>query len=161
MSNATYGTPNNSKNIFNLYNASVNVSYTLDLFGGNRRTLEGLYAQIDYQKYLLEAAYLSLTSNIVTTAITEASTRAQIQATEQLIHINLEQLNIVKKQFELGAASKSDVLNQEVQVAEIQATLPPLNKDLALTRHSLAVLVGELPSENQLPHFYLVYLYTY
>jgi NodT family efflux transporter outer membrane factor (OMF) lipoprotein len=155
ISNTSFGAPNTSKNIFNLYNTSINVSYTLDVFGAGRATLEGLYAQIDYQKYLWHAAYLSLTANIVTTAITEASLRAQIKATEQLIKFNTEQLNIVKKQFDLGGASRTDVLSQEAQLAAIRATLSPLAKSLTLTRHSLAVLVGELPSENKLPNFYL------
>ena len=41
---------------FNLYNASVNVSYTLDLFGGSRSQLEALASLVDYQRYQFEAA---------------------------------------------------------------------------------------------------------
>ena len=41
---------------FNLYNASVSVSYTISLSGGFLRALEGLQAQVDYQKYQSEAA---------------------------------------------------------------------------------------------------------
>jgi outer membrane protein TolC len=63
--------------VFSLYNASVNVSYTIDAFGGIRRELEGLQAATDYQRYQVEAAYLALTANIVTTAVQEASLRAQ------------------------------------------------------------------------------------
>src|SRR4051794_15789893 len=69
---------------FNLYNASVNVSYKLDLFGGARRELEALHAQVDYQRFQLQAAYLAISANIVTAAVKEASLRAQIAATEQI-----------------------------------------------------------------------------
>src|ERR1700733_8824012 len=69
---------------FNLYNASVNVSYKLDVFGGSRRELEALHAQIDYQRFQLQAAYLAMSANIVTAAVKEASLRAQIEATERI-----------------------------------------------------------------------------
>ena len=71
--------------VSNLYNASVNVSYALDVFGGNKRQLEGLQALADYQQYQLEAAYLALTANLVTTAIREASLRGQLQATGEVL----------------------------------------------------------------------------
>lgn len=140
---------------FSLYNASVNVSYLLDVFGGTRRNIEALCAQVDYQRYVLEGAYLSLTANIVTGAITEASLRAQIQATQELIQLQEETLKIVETQFTLGGVSRGDVLTQETLLGQTRATLPPLEKALAQNRHALAVLVGDLPSESCLPEFFL------
>lgn len=139
--------------IFNLFNATVAVSYTLDIFGGARRGLEALYAEVDYERYLLAAAYLTMTSNIATTAITEASLRAQIQATQQIIREQEQELKIVKSQFELGGASGSDVYSQESQLAQTRATLPPLLQQLAATHHTLSILVGNLPSDDHLPQF--------
>ena len=51
--------------LFDYYSGSVTVSYTLDVFGGIRRQVEQLGAQIDYQRYELEATYLNLTANLV------------------------------------------------------------------------------------------------
>lgn len=134
--------------IFNLYNASVNVSYVLDVFGGSRRQIEALRDQVDYQRYLLEGAYLTLTANIVTTSITIASVQAQIDATNQLIREQENQLSIIRKQLTLGGASESDVLSQQTQVEQTRATLPPLMQSLTQAYHSLSVLVGDLPSDN-------------
>jgi outer membrane protein TolC len=75
------GVPTGISAPFNLENAGVNVSYTLDVFGGIRRQLEAFGAQSEYQKFLLEATYLTLTADVVTTAIQEASLRGQIAAT--------------------------------------------------------------------------------
>ena len=141
--------------IFNTYNASVNVSYTLDFFGAARRQIESLGAQIDYQNFLLEASYLTLTSNIVTTAVTIASLKAQIQATQQIIQFEADQLAIVKKQFNLGGASGSDVYFQETQLAQTRASLPLLEQNLAQNLHALSVLVGALPNENKYPELTL------
>lgn len=154
FSNVTIG-ENLGAETFNLYNASVNASYTLDLFGGNRRALEALGAQVNYQQFQVEAAYLTLTSNIVTAAITEASLREQILATQELIKEQRENLTIVQRQFDLGGASGSDVLSQQTQLATLETQLPPLQQSLAQTRHQLAVLVGEYPSESDVPCFNL------
>jgi NodT family efflux transporter outer membrane factor (OMF) lipoprotein len=140
---------------FNLYNASVNVSYTLDLFGRSRYQIEALRAQVDYQRYQFEAAYLALTANIVTTAVTEASLRAQIRATEDILASEEKQLDVVKRQFDLGAVPWTSVLSQQTELAKTRATLPPLEKQLAYTRHALSVLVGQMPSEGKLPEFQL------
>ncbi|MBN9288900.1 MAG: RND transporter [Gammaproteobacteria bacterium 39-13] len=156
FSGAAFGTPDStSSSIFNLFNTQVNVSYTLDVFGKNRRDLEALCAQVDYQRYQLEATYLALTANISTTAITEASLEAQKNATIEIIQLEQNLLNIVQKQFELGGASRSDVLSQESQLAQAKASLPPIEKSLAQTRHSLAILIGCLPSESDIPTFSL------
>ena len=151
-SGAAFGSSNFT---FNLYNASVSVSYTLDLFGGSRRQLEALAALVDYQRYQFEAAYLSLTANIVTASVTEASLREQIRATRDILSAEQKQLEMVKRQFELGAVPKTSVLSQETELAKTRATLPPLEKQLAYTRHALSVLVGRLPSEGNLPEFSL------
>lgn len=140
---------------FNLYNASVAVSYTLDVFGASRRELEALQAQIDYQAFQLEGAYLALSSNIVTTIVREAALRAQIEATQAIVSVQQEQLERVEQQFALGGLALSDVLAQRAQLAQTKATIPPLEKELAQTRHLLAVLIGRLPSEAKLPEFKL------
>lgn len=137
--------------IYNVYNVGVNVSYTLDVFGGNRRQLEALAAQVDYQRFQLEATYLTLTTNIVTTAITAASYQAQIEATQKIIQEQQEQLTISQKQLHLGGISGTDLLTQQSQLAQVKASLPPLMKSFEQTRHALAVLIGSYPSDADLP----------
>ncbi|HUN55010.1 MAG TPA: efflux transporter outer membrane subunit [Smithella sp.] len=132
---------------FNLINASVTVSYTLDVFGGFRRQLEAAQAQIDYERFQLKGAYQILSANIVTTAVQEASLRLQIQTTHELVALEEEQLDIIRKRFNLGGVSQSDILTQRALLAQTRSTLPPLEKDLSLTRHQLAILTGKLPGE--------------
>lgn len=136
-------------------NASVNVSYTIDAFGGIHRELEGLQAAVDYQRYQVEATYLTLTANVVTTAIQEASLRAQMHATQDVIDSESQSLDLIQKQAALGAVAHGTVLTQEAQLAQTRATLPGLMKALALTRHQLAVYAGRLPGEAGLPEFTL------
>ncbi len=157
FSGSTFGF-GTAPNIFSLYNTSVNVSYTLDVFGGLRRQIEAQQAQVTYQQYQLAAAYLTLTSNIVTTAIAAASYQAQIVATKELIEEESKSLTIVRQQFELGGISGADVYSQQTQLEQTRATLPPLQQQLAQANHALAVLIGELPSESSIPTFELAKL---
>ena len=150
---AAFGQPGAGAFVFSLFNASVGVSYTLDVFGGGRRELEGLRSQVDYQSFQLEGAYLTLASNIVTAAVKEASLRSQLKATREIIALQERQLKLVERQFQLGGAARTDILAQQAQLAQSRTALPPLEKDLAQTRNLLAVYTGRLPSEAALPEF--------
>lgn len=134
--------------LYNTYNVGLTVSYTFDAFGGNKRALENLAAQVDYQQYELQGARLTLAANIVLAAINEASLRKQVEVTQDLVDLQQHQLDILQKQFELGAASQADVSTQLAQVAGVRATLPGLNKSLAQARNQLAVLLGRTPDRE-------------
>ena len=153
FSAASLGLPRTS--IFTLYNATINVSYTLDVFGGIRRQLEALQAQVDNAGFQLQATYLTLTANLATTAIREASLRAQIQATEEIEKLQQDQLAIVERRFNLGAVTKSDVLSQRTALAQTHANLPPLQRQLSQLRHQLALYAGKTPESAGLPAFEL------
>ncbi len=138
---------------FNLFNVGFNLSYTLDVFGGIRRQVEAAGAQVDFQDFEEKAAFLTLTSNIVTTAIMEASLRAQIDATQQLVFFQEKNYEISKKSFDLGGKSKIDTLAQEAQLYQTKGLIAPLQNSLAQQRTTLAVLVGELPSASTITPF--------
>ncbi len=138
---------NTSNPYYSLYTAQLNVSYNPDVFGLNVRETESLVALADAQKFQLEATYLTLTSNVVNAAIGEASLRSQIAATLDIIKVERALLVILNKQFSLGAVARVDVLAQEAQVAQAEASLPPLQKQLAQQRDQIATLSGRFPSE--------------
>jgi NodT family efflux transporter outer membrane factor (OMF) lipoprotein len=132
---------------FTLYNAQVSVSYTLDLFGANRRALEGLAAQADYERFELQAAQLSLIGNVLTTAVRYASLRKQIALTEDLLADQSKQLDITDRRYQDGGVARADVLSQRSEVAQTRASLAPLRAQLAQAEHQLAVYLGEPPAQ--------------
>lgn len=140
---------------YSFYTPEVSVSFVPDVFGLNRRTVESLGAQEQQARFALAATHITLSSNVVEGAIGEASLRAQIDATRQLITINTEMLKILRTQLDLGYASRLDVAAQESQLAQVQATLPPLLKQLAQQRDLLAVLSGAYPNEDLAEKFEL------
>jgi NodT family efflux transporter outer membrane factor (OMF) lipoprotein len=148
-------TLNSGAPLFSLYTAQVGVSYTLDVFGANRRQVESLQALAESQRFQLEATYLTLTSNVVVAAVQEASLRAQIAGTQKVIDIETEVVEIFRRQYELGAIAMTDVVAQEATLAQAQATLPGLRKQLAQQRDLLARLAGRFPSEEPAAKFEL------
>ena len=133
---------------YSLFTPSVSVSFVPDVFGLNRRTVESLRAQEQGARFALAATHITLSSNVVAAAIQEASLRAQIEATRQLIAINTDMLNILRDQFANGYVSRLDVAAQETQLAQVAASLAPLEKQLAQQRDLLAVLAGGYPSQG-------------
>jgi NodT family efflux transporter outer membrane factor (OMF) lipoprotein len=139
-----------SSSIFNLFTGQLNISYTPDVFGANRREIESLQAQEDAQRFALEATYLTLISNLAGAAVEEASLRGQIAATQTIIKLERDVLGLLRKQFELGQIAESDVVAQEAALAQVEQTLPPLQKQLLQQRDLLSALTGGFPSQ-QLP----------
>jgi NodT family efflux transporter outer membrane factor (OMF) lipoprotein len=133
---------------FSLYTAQLSVSYVPDVFGLNRRTVEALTAHAEEARFTLAATHLTLTSNLALAAVQEASLRGQITATRELITINTDTLRVLRNQYAAGQAGRLDVAAQESQLAGVEATLPPLLKQLAQQRHVLVALSGSLPDKE-------------
>lgn len=134
--------------LYNLYQAQLSANWVIDIWGGNRRAVEGLQAQADGQRFQLESTYVALTTNVVAAAVQEASLRAQIAATNDIIKAESDSLVILQKQNALGQIAGADVAAQQAALAQAQQTLPPLQKQLAVQRDLLTALAGRLPSEQ-------------
>ena len=131
--------------LYSLTTAQVSVAYAPDLWGGTRRQVESLVATANAQRFQLEATYLTLTSNLVNAAIQEASLRAQIQATQDIVEAQSTILATLRRQYSLGDVSEATVAAQVAALEQSRATLPPLQKQLAQQRDLLAALSGRTP----------------
>jgi NodT family efflux transporter outer membrane factor (OMF) lipoprotein len=136
------GTP-----VYTLHTAQVSVGFVPDVFGLNRRAVESLAAQEQSQRFQLEAACLTLASNVVAAAIQQAALQAQVEATEDIIQAERRSLELLRDRARLGYASALDVASQESALAQAELALPPLKKQLEQTRDLLAVLAGDLPAQ--------------
>jgi NodT family efflux transporter outer membrane factor (OMF) lipoprotein len=133
-----------------VYNASVSVSYGIDLFGGTRRGIEAQAALADVQHAQTDATYLTLAANVVTASLQEASLREQLRATEEILDSQRKSLQIAEQQQQIGAKSLSDTLAVRTQLASTEASLPPLRARLAATRNQLATYLGSTPAQLEL-----------
>ncbi|MBV9912105.1 MAG: efflux transporter outer membrane subunit, partial [Sinobacteraceae bacterium] len=138
---------------FTLLQAGPVASYNFDLFGASRSRLEQQRAVSEFQQFQLAATYLTLTGNAAAQAIAVASVRAQLQAVDDLLRVDQETLALVRKARDVGVIPESDVVSAESQLA-VDATLrPPLEQQLDVCRHALAILVGRVPADWSAPDF--------
>ncbi len=151
--------PNNNAFQYNLFTPQLSISYAPDLFGLNRRTRESLEAQQQAARFQLIAAWTTLTTNVVVTAVQEASLREQVAATRELAALEKRSLGILQLRFQKGDASKLDVAAQQAQLAQVETGLTVLVKQLAQTRHALAVLTGRFPDHAPMEAFTLADLH--
>lgn len=146
---ASFAVPDTS----NLYSVGLAASYSPDIFGGTRRTIEQQSALADYQRNELAAAYLTLTGQVVDEVLAIASTRLQIATTNDLIAIDRKNLALTQREFAVGTATRADVLTADSQLAADLTQLPTLQKQLDQAYDLLAVLAGRAPVRWQVQAF--------
>jgi NodT family efflux transporter outer membrane factor (OMF) lipoprotein len=136
-----------------LYSFGANAKYDFDLFGQMKREHESREAQAEAQAFQTDAAYLTLTAQVVSQALAIASLRAQIAAWEDITATDQSNLDIVTKAYQLGGGSKLDVSTVETELAADESQVAPLRQQLAQARHQLALLVGKAPADWSPPDF--------
>ena len=140
--------PNKNELYYSLFTPQVSVSYVPDVFGLNRRTVESLKAQEEQTRFALAATHITLSANVAAAAIQEASLRAQIEATHRIVAASSNLFQILRQQLARGYANRLDVAAQESQLAQTEAILPPLLKQLAQQHDLLAALSGGFPGDD-------------
>ena len=147
FSAARFGSPVSST--FNLFTLSASVSYALDIFGAQRRTVEALSASRDMQHYSVVTTYLTLIGNIVNTVIARAGYEAQIQTTQQLIESQREQIRLTELQMQAGILEYEKPVNLRLQLEVLESSLPRLMQKRSQAEHLLATLIGQFPGEHE------------
>ncbi|MBS0194194.1 MAG: efflux transporter outer membrane subunit [Proteobacteria bacterium] len=150
---------NSGTSPYSLQTAQVLVSYSLDVFGGNRRQVESLAAQAESARFQLESARTALTANVVQGVVQAASLHDQLAALQRNVALQEEQLGIMRKQAALGDIAQAAVIVQEAALAQSQAQVPALRKQLAQQNDALAALLGRLPAGEPIPAFTLADLH--
>jgi NodT family efflux transporter outer membrane factor (OMF) lipoprotein len=150
--------PANNSFAYTLITPSVSVSYTPDVFGLNKRTVESLAAQEQATRYQLAAVDITLSANVALAAITEASLEDQIDTTNGLIGINRQILSLLEYQKSKGYIGGADIAAQQTQLAQLEASLPPLIKQRDQQNDLIAVLTGRYPSQVPAQKFTLASL---
>lgn len=138
--------PANNASSYMLVTPSVSVSYIPDVFGLNKRTVENLVAQEQATRYQMIAVDITLSANVALAAITEASLEDQIATTNELIGINRQILALLQFQKSKGYIGGAEIAAQQTQLAQLEASLPPLIKQRDQQKDLIAVLTGSYPS---------------
>ena len=139
--------PANNSFAYTLVTPQLSVSYVPDVFGLNKRSVESLAAQEQATRYQMVAVDITLSANVALAAITEASLEDQIDTTNELIGISRQMLSLLQYQKSKGYIGGADIAAQQTQLAQLEASLPPLIKQRGQQKNLIAVLTGAYPAE--------------
>lgn len=138
------GTPGT---FYNVTTRSVSISYVFDLFGGERRAIEGKVAQRDYARFEQVAASQALAANVVTTAVELACLDDQISALRNMVGDQQETLTLTNTQFAAGSVGLANRLAAQSELDRLQTDLAGLVRRQAEARHRLSILLGQSPAQ--------------
>jgi len=141
--------------IFNLFSLGGVISYALDVFGGSRRQVEALRATVDYQRYNLLATDLSLTGNVINTAIAREAYAEEMAVLQELIRLQKDQLAVTQTRVDAGTAPYSTIASVRSALASTEAALPALEQRRDQADHALSVLLGRSTGQAGAPGFRL------
>ncbi|MES1201978.1 MAG: efflux transporter outer membrane subunit [Pseudomonadota bacterium] len=131
-----------------LYSLGGGVAFDLDPFGGRRRAVERDVAYAAAQQARVDAAYLTISGNVVQQAMLIAGLEEKQAAQSDIIAGDQQILDMVRRAIRAGGQPPAAANTIEAQLAEDQAALPPLRQQLAQARHRLALYLGRTPSDG-------------
>lgn len=137
---------------YNFHTAQVSVGFVPDIFGAGRRALESLRAQEQTERFELEAAYITLASNVVAAAFQDAALRRQIGIVEGIIAADERALEVARRQRDAGQVSGLEFAARRTALAQSRMLLPPLRKQFEQNRNLLRLLAGTGP-DGDVPGF--------
>jgi NodT family efflux transporter outer membrane factor (OMF) lipoprotein len=140
---------------FVYYTVGPTVSFPLDLFGGQKRTVEERKALLDYQDFELSAAYQSLIAHVAAESLSLAGVRAELETLNAIIADDQRNVDLVQAAINAGSGTRVQLVSAQTQLVEDRALIPDLRQREAVARHALAVLVGKAPAEWSPPQFAL------
>jgi NodT family efflux transporter outer membrane factor (OMF) lipoprotein len=103
------------------------------------------------QFYLAQAAWLTVSSNVVNTSIARAAYVAELAATESLVGLEQQQLRLAEEGERTGYLAYAAVLALRGQLSTTLATRAPLRQKISAADHLLATLQGITPADQALP----------
>lgn len=134
---------------FNLYQAGVDVSWELDLWGRVRRSVEAADASVEEQAALLEMARLSTASDVAAAYFTLRTTQRQIALVQEDIAAATDRTEIIDARVNGGLSDHMDSDRQQAELAALRANLPALRANEGLQANQLTLLLGEKPGALQ------------
>lgn len=131
---------------YSQYQAGLDASWELDLFGANRRAVEAARYGLDAAQEDLRATLVTLIGDVTSYYAEARAYQARAELARRTAASQRETAALTRKRFEAGQASAMDVANAAGQAASTQADVPVLETGYTEAVHQLSVLTGRPPS---------------
>jgi NodT family efflux transporter outer membrane factor (OMF) lipoprotein len=129
----------------NLFQAGFDAHWELDLFGGTRRAVEAVAADLGAAAEARNGAVLSLLAEVTRTYIALRAGQRQLALARDARADAEDAVGLARARYRGGLAAELEVAQAEAQVAAIAAQIPPLETAQRAAAYRLAVLLGATP----------------
>ncbi|HEX9301629.1 MAG TPA: efflux transporter outer membrane subunit [Casimicrobiaceae bacterium] len=127
------------------YQALLNASWELDLWGRIRRLSESSRANLLATDEARKGVILSLVASVAGNYLTLRGLDEQLVIAKQTLAAYGESVRLFKLQFQYGQVSQMNVSQVESQYETAAAQIPQIELQIAQTENSLSVLLGRNP----------------
>ncbi len=128
-----------------LFQAGLDASWELDVFGGTRRDIEAAGADVRAAEEDRRDVLVTLVSEVAINYIALRGDQQQIAIAQDNLAAQQHSAEVTQKRFSGGFASGLDVANAQAQVATTAAQIPLLQSAARQTIYALGVLLGQDP----------------
>jgi NodT family efflux transporter outer membrane factor (OMF) lipoprotein len=130
---------------YDLYNASFDATWELDIFGGTRRAIEAAHAQIGAAEFGERDVLISLLAEVARNYIRARAYQRRLEITRENIQVEQQVLDLTTNRFENGLGSDVDVQQARALLNTTEAQVPSLQTGFDESVFHLAVLLGQAP----------------
>jgi multidrug efflux system outer membrane protein len=128
-----------------LYTASFDASWELDLFGKVRRSVEQAGAKTEAQVEATNDSLVMLEGEVARTYVQLRGAQALAASQQENVRTAQETLDLTQRRQQHGLTTDLDVEQARTQLDSYQVQLPGYEKQVAQAINTLSVLIGEPP----------------
>jgi outer membrane protein, multidrug efflux system len=128
-----------------VYQAGVDASWEIDVFGGRRQEVKSARAEVDASEFGERATMMVLLGDVARNYVDVRGYQRRLAIAADNIQAQRQGVAITRDRFAHGLATDLDVEESSTLLAETQAEVPSLEADLQASIHRLGVLLGREP----------------
>lgn len=132
------------------FSLGASTSWELDLFGGNRRSIEAYRAALMSTEASACAVRTSLLADVATAYFNWITASEQLRIAQEQLEIQRSTLTIAEKRHKAELAPRLDVEQATSSVASTESRIPSLKAQVTSAKNQLAVLLGTYNSRVEL-----------
>jgi len=128
-----------------LYQAKLDASWEIDIFGGRRRDIEAAEADIQAAVEDRRDVLVTLTSEVAIDYFALRGAQKELAVARRNLKTQQESLGVTTKRQSAGYVSTLDVANAQAQVASTESAIPSFEVVAKQNIYALGVLLGKQP----------------
>lgn len=130
-----------------LFQAGLDASWEIDVFGGIRRGIEAADADLMRTEESRRGVLVTLLSEVARNYIELRGFQDRLELAREQVKAQKETLDLTQSRARAGLANDLEVAQSLAQLKLREAQIPPLNSGLRQSAHRLSVLLGEEPGK--------------